>query len=161
MIPVSVAYDFTQAGTGNYTITPSNFFTYVDADGALKDLYATVDGVAKVELFSELAVSRHVHDKRATFAFCYPGERDDILAAADAAQDIVDATYDYVEALSKRTDRFKTWFGPFDATSKSVVLGFFQEVRNEFPFLYLTYNCSCEYNQPGVIAYTSTHTFRS
>ena len=64
--PVFPAYDFTHFGVGNYSIEPSNFFAYVGGDGTPKDLYATVEGVAKIRLFGDLAVSWHFHDIRAT-----------------------------------------------------------------------------------------------
>jgi peptidyl-Lys metalloendopeptidase len=152
---LSAAYNFTQSGSGDYTVEPSNLFTYVDADGTPKELYATVDDVAQFKLSGNLAVS-HDHDKRATFVSCSAARRTLINTAAASAQTYTNNAYSYLVGLSSGRPRYRTWFGTYTASRKSTVQTHFRLIRSH-PFSTFTYDCSC--TDPNTYAYVYPNTF--
>ena len=111
--PVSTAYNFTRSGAGDYSIEPSNRFTYVDGDGTLKDLYATVGDVARVELSGDLAVSQPVYHKRAPFIGCSPDQAQHIYTTALNAEVLVLRALKYMPGLAGPTPRSEVWLGPW------------------------------------------------
>jgi len=139
--PVSTAYDFTRSGAGDYIIKPSNLFTYIDADGTPKNLYATIEDAVKVKLYGKLAVSR-VHHKRATFNDCSSSQQSDIELAASNAQVYAKEASGYLTGISSATERYTTWFGTYDGSRKSTVQEHFSLI-NSRDFSAFAYNCTC------------------
>ena len=149
--PVSAAYNFTRSGAGGYSIKPSNRFTYVDADGTLKDLYATVGDVARVELSGDLAVSRPVHYKRDQFYGCSQDERQQIQASAMIADIFVRRALEYLRKLESGTARYTLWFGQFDFVNMRVILGHLSLI-DKYPVSAYTYTCICrDDTYPGYV----------
>ena len=154
---VSTAYDFTRSGAGDYTIKPSNLFTYVDADGIPKNLYASVEGSAKVKLSGKLAVSR-AHHKRATFNDCSSTQQSDIELAASNAQVYASEASNYITGISSGTERYTTWFGTYDDSRKSTVQEHLSLI-NSRDFSSFTYNCTC--TEASLFAFVCAYTFKS
>ena len=140
---MATAYNFTRSGAGDYSIEPSNLFTYVDGDGALKDLYATVEDVAKVKLSGILAVSRHVYDKRnlPRFQHCSWDEARDITSAAMGADDYAEDSYNHIERLWTGSVRYLTWFGFLTEPRRATALDHFRKIRGR-PTVNFTYVCT-------------------
>ena len=110
-------YDFTRSGTGEYSIEPSNLFTYIDADGIPNDLYATVGDIAKVKLSGDLGVSGRVHNKRGPeFSGCEPWQVEDLQFAINQVPgrtaEAIDH-HDQVWSQDTVTPRYRRWFGTF------------------------------------------------
>ena len=154
--PVSAAYSFLQSGAGDYSIEPSNLFTCVDADGNPRDLYATVEAIAKIKLSGNLAVSRHTHGKRATFSGCSAVQQKEIKVATKAAQKAAAKAYSYVKKVNIKKPkppkpRYTTWFGAYDATRLEKIRGIFKKVSKgttytKLPRVLLTRNFSTTAN---------------
>lgn len=150
---MSTAYDFTQSGSGDYTIKPSNLFTYVDADGIPKNLYATVQDTAKVKLSGDLA--SRVHNKRATFNGCSVDQQSDINAAASGAQDYSKKTSAYVSGITDSTERYTTWFGEYDDGRRTTVQDHFNLINSRDFSNDFTYDCTC--TDTSVYAYVCAY----
>ena len=156
--PVSAAYDFTQSGPGYYSIEPSNLFTYLDADGTLKNLYATVEDVAEVGLSGTLAIPR-VRSKRVPFINCSLDKQSTISTAAASAQAYASEAYSYLRGISGGTPRYTEWFGLYTPPRKSIVENHFQLISSR-SFSSFTYDCAppkCK--NPGVSAYVCPYIF--
>ena len=145
---MSAAYNFTRSGAGDYSIEPLNLSTYVDGDGALKDLYATVEDVAEVKLSGILAVSRHVYNKRNSprFQGCSMSQESDLIGAALAVDFYAKQAYDYIKPLSRYTRRYLKWFGLYTNFRMEIVKGHFSKI-SENSFLNFVYVCSLEYRE--------------
>lgn len=160
--PVSAAYDFTLSGAGDYYIKPQNLFTYADTDGALKNLSANVEGIAKVKLFGDLAAPRRVYDKRdVTFHQC-GSERhhQTIMNAVWAAKEMANAAYNYLYYLDGPTTRYTTWFGKWDADRKLKV----QDIIGRVAFYDVSkfhFDCVCDREEIELktAAYVSAYIF--
>lgn len=157
--PVSTAYNFTRSGAGDYTIEPSNLFTYVDADSILKDLYATVEGVAEVTLSGNLAVPRS-RDKRASFTGCSPENQSDLDIAASNAQKYATVAFEYLKPIWGLTGppRYTTWFGTYTPHRKDIAQYHFGKIRNN-QFSSFTYHCTC--TDPSIFSYVRAYIFQS
>jgi len=156
-LSVPGAYNFTKSGSGDYSIEPSNLFTYVDADGTPKDLYATVEDAIEVKLSGNLAVSRP-HDKRASFVSCSATRQSQINAAASSAQGLANNAHSYLQSISSGTRRYTTWFGAYTASRKSTVQSHFRLI-NSRQFSGFTYDCTC--TDSGIYAYVCTYILQS
>jgi len=154
---VSTAYDFTRSGTGDYTIKPSNLFTYVNADGTPKNLYATIEDAAKVKLSGKLSVSR-AHYKRATFNDCSSSQQSDIELAASNAHVYASTATNFLTGLSSSTELYTTWFGTYHDSRKGTVQEHFSLISSR-DFSGFTYNCTC--TEPTLFAYVCAYTFKS
>ena len=139
---VSSAYNFTLSGPGQYSIEPSNLFTYVDANGTLKDLRATVVDVAAVNLSGTLAISP-VHDQRTGFIGCTAIRQSQINAAASGAQTYARSAYYYLLGISSGLARYTTWFGSYVTARKNTVQNHFRLI-NSRQFSSFTYDCTCK-----------------
>jgi len=128
-LSVSAAYDLTSSGPGYYSVKPLNLFIYIDADGTLKDLYATIEDVTEVKISGNLVVSR-VHDKRATFVSCSSSRRSQINTAVSNAQMSASGAYSYLQSTSSGTSRYTTWFGTYTASRKSIVQNHFRLISS-------------------------------
>ena len=165
-LPVSPAYDdFAHSDTGDHPIEPSNSPAHVN--GTPKHLYATVDGVAKVKLSGDLAVSRLVHAKRDDkFPGCTRREKGWIRAAGSVAHILITEAYEYVKhipdvpAPENLPARYITWFGPYRFGRRLVVQGSLGLMSAEDQFTRLTYHClrACRDKRWG--AYVSAYTFQ-
>jgi len=138
---VSAAYNFTQSGAGDYSIEPSNLFTYIDSNGTVNDIYATVQDVAKFKLSGNLAVSR-VLDKRVSYVSCTSTERTILHNAAASAQTYASKAYSYVKSISSGTRRYRTWFGIYTTARHTTVQGHFRLISSR-EFSSFTYDCTC------------------
>jgi len=152
-LPVSTVYNFTKSGSGDYSIKPSNLFTYVDPDGTPKNLYATVEDVAEVKLSGNLAVTR-VHDKRAGFLSCSAPRWSQINTAITNAEDYAELAYSHLRGISTSTTRYNTWFGNYTASRKSTVENHFR-LMDSNKFSSFTYDCYCAI--PGIYAYVCAY----
>ena len=166
---VSAIYGLTRSSTGDYySIEPSNKFTYVDADGRPKDLYATVEGIAKVKLPGDLATSRRIHNKRDnSYIDCSPVQQEEIVMAGGSAQMIVEEAYTYMSHVTFGSERYEKWFGPYEDHNRDIILETFQNIWQNTDFLSYTYDCStCEKTKNHIVgdvqtvAYVSTCIFR-
>ena len=151
------AYDFTKSGTGEYSVEPSNLFTIVDADGTLKDIYATVWNTAKVKLSGDLPVPR-VHDKRTTFGSCSSKQQSQLEAAVDKADNYAAIAYNYIADISSGTTRYTTWFGEYDGVRKNTIDQHFESIDAK-GFSELTYDCTC--TDTDTLAYVGVYTSRA
>ena len=161
--PVSATYNFTLSGTGNYSIEPSSHFTYLDVNGTLKDLHATVEDIAEVRLSGNLIVSR-AFDRRAL--------RDctsiDLIYFAHAIEEARARITDAIAFISQMIDtggdpppRWKTWFGPRRAHCDA---GRVRDVFNnmiEHGLNNLDYRCGRCDATPLLTAFLRAHIFQS
>jgi len=154
---VAKAYEFTNSGTGKYTIEPSNLFTIIGEDGSLKDVHATIGNTAEVKLSGDLPAPR-VHDKRANFNGCSFLQQWQVKAAISSAQSYAKNTFSYISGVSSATTRYTTWFGEYDEDRKSIVQKHF-ELINGNNFAGFTYDCTC--TDAGVYAYVCAYTSQS
>ena len=153
---MSAAYNFTQSGTGDYSIEPSNLFTYVDADGTPKSLYATVEDVAEVKLSGNLATPR-VHNKRASFVSCSSTSQSQLSTAAANAQAYATDAFEYIKGIASGTPRYTTWFGTYTQHRKDIVQDHFGKIRDN-QFSGFTYSCTCP--DPSIFSYVRAYTFQ-
>ena len=165
--PVSAAYSFAQSGAGDYSIEPSGHFTYIDAEGTPKDLYATVEGIAKIKLSDNLSASRAVHDKRLNwkmrskpkFENCSPQRQRILELSIVAAKNTATKAYRAARRIKGPSAQYTTWFGTYDTKRKKTVVATFRKMKNYISKL--TYECGCgedeDYNHSGLSA--CKHTF--
>ena len=104
--PVSAAYNFTRSGGGGFSIKPSTRFTYVDGDGTLKDLYATVGDVARVKLSGDLDISPPISYTRGRFLGCSADEVTALITSTLDAGVIVQRAIQYLAGLTGGTPRY-------------------------------------------------------
>jgi len=157
--PVSAAYNFTISGAGNYSIEPSSLFTYVDPDGTLKVLHATVEDIAEVRLSGNLIVSR-AFDRRA-LRDCTFSQRVAIVAAYAEAVIRIHNAIDFLTAMSliNPPPRWTTWFGPLNGCKRD-------HVRNVFQLMLIRgigfdYNCNQCIGYPQATSYVRAYIFQS
>ena len=141
--------------TFDHLTKPPNLFTNIDADGTREDLYATAEGIAKINLPGDLAVSRSLHDRRALFVGGCSEEREDmILDTADVAQEILFEAYDHIYRMRTPTDRYKTWFGSYTPNRGRKVkdIIWWSKVTQLSSF---RFNCTCDFTKvdPLSVAY--------
>ena len=149
---VSAAYDFTRSGAGDYSIEPSNLFTYVDADGTPKDLRAIVTDLAKVKLTSDLAVPRRVQGKRAGTHGCSGSQREKLDAIGTLAKTHAATAYNYLEGTARAKRRYTRWFGRYNAGRKATVQSVFQNISQNVDFSTISYDCACtDHTTPAYI----------
>ena len=167
--PVSAAYNLIQSGAGDYSIQPSNLFTYVDADGTPKDFYATVEGINKVNLSRDLAAEKTAPKhklwgkkitkpkkatgpkhggKAAKFHSCPSHREIEILSIAKEAEKLIAKTYAYTSKKlgRKATPRYTIWYGAYDKTRMGKVKDHWKMMsRNpETRLSTLEYSCACD-----------------
>ena len=156
--PVSEAYNFTQTGTGEYTVKPSRLFTYVDPDGNPNDFNATVGVVPTFKLSGNLVASPAL-DKRAKFDGCSSNRQNQVNAAASSAQVYASNAYSYLQRIGdRRTARYTTWFGIPYADDRDTVQRHFRLISTG-RFSSFTYTCTC--TKSTWYAYVSAYIFRS
>lgn len=177
-------YDFVQPSTGDYSIEPTNLFTYVDANGTPKALYATVEGIAKVKVSgNRLAVRLPFKGKgkgkskskskgkgkgkTATFDDCSDREQAIIIAAAEAAEGVIAEAYSYIKDLEGPTERYTTWYGAYDKTRLESVQWHWEAMstNTRTRLSTLDYSCVCGEVAPDpegleTAAWVSTCTFQ-
>ena len=161
--PVSPAYEFSYSGVGDYSIEPSNFFAYVDGDGTPKDLCATVEGIAKLRLSGDLAVSPHIHDKRqGSFLGCEKRERAVLRARRDSAHTAIVNAYGYTRLIpwDLTTARLFTWFGDYSHRRRLVVEHTLWRMSARDQFTRLNYHCFISCLERETIAFVRACTFQ-
>ena len=162
---MSAAYNFTQSGVGDYSIEPSNLFTYVDTDGALKNLYATVEDVAKVRLSGILAISRRNEDDPPegelptvpNFYDCTIEQEVILSAAYLLAEKYVLVAFKYIQARTTITVRWYHWFGLNIPRRREVALNIFKMISTQ-AVTDLTLVCTVRF--PAKAAWVSTCIFQ-
>ena len=126
-----------------------------------KDLYATIEDVARANLSGTLAVSR-VHDKRASYVGCPTYKQRTINYAASNAQNYAGESYSYLLGMTRSlsgTPRYNTWFGRPYSDDKYTVENIFRSI-DSYSFSSFTYDCStC--NDPATAAYVCAYSFQS
>ena len=125
-----------------------------------KDLYATIEDVAEVNLSGTLAVSR-VHDKRANYNGCASHRQQAINYAAANAQNYASESYSYLLSMPTSlsgTRRYNTWFGTPYANDKYTAETIFKAISSH-QFSNFTYDCTR--NKPDVSAYVCAYNFQS
>ncbi|KAF9529057.1 peptidyl-Lys metalloendopeptidase [Crepidotus variabilis] len=138
---LSRAYDFTASGTGTYKIHPNNLFYLVNEDSSIKSIYADTQSSYSAKLSGRLAISRP-SVKRATFNGCSASQQTIVNTTTVVAQSYANSTYAYLKKLTKATPRFKSWFGPFTASSNKTVSTVFSKISAE-KFSTFQYDCTC------------------
>lgn len=133
----------------------SNLFIYVDADGTLRSLSATVRYVAGVELFRTLAVTR-VKMMRAPFNGCSADKQSQINDAGAGAHTHASDAYSYLSGISSGIPRFTTWFGTYIAYSKIDVQNHFKPISSN-DFSSFTFDCTC--TESASFAYVRAYIF--
>ena len=162
---MSAAYNFTRSGAGDYSIEPLNLFTYVDGDGALKDLYATVEGVAEVKLSGILAVSRRGDDpvplpptpKVPKFQDCTVAQEVALTALALEAEEWVASAIEHLE-FNSFSLRYHRWFGLKQSDRWKSVLKHYAEI---FASSIPQYNYICTVRHPTWAAWSCACIFQS
>ena len=158
--PVSAAYNFTLSGAGNYSIKPSSLFTYIDVNGTLKDLHATVEDVAEVTLSGNLIVSRALDRRDLTILDCTDMQTLGLRDALRGASRVLKGTIAFLTSMNKETLPFRwtTWFGYTDECRMEYVRRVYYSVGANL--LKFTYQCSpCE-NYP-YITHVCAYIFQS
>jgi peptidyl-Lys metalloendopeptidase len=150
-------YNFTRSGAGDYSIVPSNCFTYADADGTPKNLRAIVVDAATVKLSGNLSFSR-IHNKRATFPSCSPTMQSLLNTAIANAQSLAFNAYAYAVSISSGTYWYTRWFGTYDASRLSIVQNHFELIADG-DFSSFTYDCSC--TRPDFLVIVGSHISQS
>jgi len=145
---LSGAYNFTRTGAGDYSIKPSNLFTYVDADGIPRGVLADIKS-AKVKLSGNLAVTR-AHKKRASFVSCSSTRQTELNTAATNAVNYASDAYSYLVGLTSGKPRYTTWFGNYTSSYASTVETHFSGISSSV-FSSFTYDCTC--TDAGTYAY--------
>ena len=139
---VSAAYDFAQSGTGEYSVEPSNRFTYIDADGMPNDLNATIGNIAKVKLSGDLGVSRQVHNKRINIFNCGTNRKAALETAITTARDKIQEANEQVRHTRQSfvPRRYQLWFGGYRPDYyDDIALTIFNLHRDRLRFEYVCY----------------------
>jgi len=162
--PVSATYNFTLSGTGNYSIEPLSLFTYLDVNGTLKDLHATVEDIAEVTLSGNLIVSRALDRRGGEFRACSPEQAAVITLAIDGARGPEGPIKSAIDALEAMVPgypslRWTTWFGPVGPCDVIYVRAVFQRVREDL--LKYNYRCSLCIGSFSVTSYVCAFIFQS
>ena len=160
---VSSAYDFTHSGAGDYSFEPSNLFAYIDGDGTPKELPATVEGIAKVNLSGDLAVSPPAAEKPPTFANCTKTQQAKLRAAGEAAHPLIVEAYNYLLTMRGRAERYTNWFGPHDLDRWKVVEKTLRQMSASDQFTRLKYICgtNCSHLESDTVLYVSAYIFQT
>ena len=139
---MSAAYNFTRSGGGGYSIKPSNRFTYVDGDGTLKDLYATVGDVARVKLSGDLDISPPISYTRGRFLGCSADEVTALITSTLDAGVIVQRAIQYLAGLTVGTPRYTVWFGVYVFDRKEAVRALYARI-DACKMRTFTFVCTC------------------
>ncbi|KAF8152249.1 deuterolysin M35 metalloprotease [Crassisporium funariophilum] len=93
--------------------------------------------------------------KRESFVGCDASRQAEIKRAAVAAQNYASGAFSYAKANEKsNTNRFRTWFGAYDAAKHQTILTQFTNInRNNFSAY--TYDCTCTQNDVYAYVYPS------
>ena len=147
---VSAAYDFTRSGTREYSIEPSNLFTYIDADGTPKDLYATVGDIAKVKLSGNLGVSGRVHNRRNPVFHCQRGDRQLLERAIDRVHELSHDILPYLDTITSRrtvTQSYRLWFGRYYRPLWQDIRHTYEAISNQNLFDGVSFSCLKQHRQ--------------
>jgi len=156
--PVSAAYNFTLSGPGNYSIKPSNLFTYVGVNGTPEDLYAAVEDIAEVRLSGNHVVSRVLDRRAGDVQHCSMDQRLQISAAVIQAYLMARDAVKFINTINyfNPPPRWITWFGQFNACKRIYVRRVY-ELMISFGFAHFNYDCSC--GRADVFAFASAYIF--
>lgn len=144
---LSTTYNFSEAGTGDFTFTPRNTFFVVKDDGSIDTIEANTE-VLSARIHGLLALEKRSVYKHAAFPGCTEDRANTITTAYDAASSI--ATNSYLASRAAAVTRYTTWFGSFDTARRSIVISHFQKISAS-DWDNFTYDCSC--NMAGTYAY--------
>ena len=128
---------------GDYSI-------YINTGGTPKDLYATVEGIDKVKLSGNPAVSRRVHDKRMISTTrlilngCHPDDQITAERAIWGAESVAAQAYSSIKS-GRTPDAYMTWFGAYSSGRKKRVRNNFKAIKDNVPGF--TYGCGCDASQ--------------
>jgi len=157
--PVSAAYNFTLSGAGNYSVGPSNLFTYVDVNGTLKDLHANVEDIAEVRLSGDLVVSRVLDRREGLTVACSKDQYSELSTAIIAAYGLVRRAIIFIKDMDHENPppRWITWFGVSPPCAMDWAPRVFQMILS-FGFNNFNYDCRCD--RPDLI-FSSAYIFQS
>ena len=151
-IVVSIMYNFTECGEGSYSFEPRKPFYVVDNSddsGTITTIDPEVVAhTAKVS--GELAISRPLVEKRATYNGCSSTRQTALVSAASAAKSYAGNARDYLAAHSSSTTRYKTWFGTYIKSRHDTVQSHFSDVASS-NLSGFKFDCTC--TDSGVFAY--------
>ncbi|KAH9928459.1 peptidyl-Lys metalloendopeptidase [Epithele typhae] len=138
---LSAAYSF--ASEGEYTISPSTLFFYVDpATGSPVELRASVGATHVARLTGSLAAPAPPLAKRQTYVGCIASMEVAITNALAVAQEYASESLAYLTANTTATPRFTTWFGALTASRHALALAHFSAIAGR-DFATFTYDCTC------------------
>ena len=151
-VVVSTMYNFTECGKGSYSFEPRKPFYVVDNSddsGTITTIDPEVVAhTAKVS--GELAISRPLVEKRATYNGCSSTRQTALVSAASAAKSYAGNARDYLAAHSSSTTRYKTWFGTYIRSLHDTVQSHFSDVASS-NLSGFKFDCTC--TDSGVFAY--------
>jgi len=158
--PVSAAYNFTLSGAGNYSIKPSNLFTYVDVGGSPRDLNATVGDIAEIRLSGNLIVPRVLDRRAIKLNHCSQSQKSDLVAAIREAFRLLVNAIQFLDHMNQANPppRWTTWFGPFMPCKKDFIRSVFVSMISDAGFQKFNYDCSC--NDAASTSFLSAHIFQ-
>ncbi|KAF7298725.1 Peptidyl-Lys metalloendopeptidase [Mycena indigotica] len=168
---VSKIYNFTETGTGKYTIVAPNVFSYVDAAGTVATIEANNKfATAHIELKPEdlptatpprsPAGTCHAQTrltKRLNYLCCSPEQQVIIQRAALAAQASVESAHNYLLDLianPRATPRWTTWFGAQTQDRLARVAGLIARMKNN-NFGEYVFDCSCDQQDAHAYVWTN------
>ncbi|KAF7303560.1 putative Peptidyl-Lys metalloendopeptidase [Mycena indigotica] len=169
---LTIAYNFSDAGDGPYTVYPANLFQHLNADGALVTIAANITHAShRIRLSGPPTVTpppppgtcpapqsqtRSRLQKRINFHCCTFTQQAQLADAAAAAQILADAAHMYLldmlahQLQPSATPRYRAWFGPFSPAHHGLILTHFRNLA-EHKFTSFTYDCTCRH--PTMSAY--------
>ncbi|KAB5588440.1 Peptidyl-Lys metalloendopeptidase [Ceratobasidium theobromae] len=141
-------YDFATAGPGEYKVSPLNTFQYVDGSGNLATIEATTEP-ATFEIGGNLVSSKVLHRRQPRlvgrqnspqFLNCGDPQKAQVSSAVRAAEGYAQQATAYMSQVNRNTDRYSTWFGPYDANRAATVRSHFQRIMGQATRS--TYDCA-------------------
>ncbi|KAK7046104.1 hypothetical protein VNI00_007105 [Paramarasmius palmivorus] len=165
-------YNFTNAGTGAFTFTPTNLFQHVELDGSITVIEAST-APALTQLTGQLSSSSFLSSasiggsnpdtrrhnalgKRASYRSNCSSSRQTVNnQALTASATLARNAVSHLQANPSGSSLQTTWYGTFASSRYSVTLSSFQTLVSA-PSGW-TYDCSCTESQTYAYVYTSSY----
>ncbi|KAK2461275.1 hypothetical protein APHAL10511_006802 [Amanita phalloides] len=141
---LSIAYDFSTSGVGEYTFLTSGCLYVVDDSGEVSPFHAEVEHhVAKIG--AKLMHPRRtgtVSERRPKFVGCSSSQESQIAFAIPTAVRYAKTAFNHLQTHKSGTPRYTTWFGEYDHERHNTVLSHFKRLHDN-GFSSFKYDCSC------------------